>query len=67
MRIHYTRIRCPNNLHAVHDSGVLLPVPHALNLLIPVFRSVLIAVRTDILHLPNQMNPSCPARAIIEA
>jgi len=51
----------------MHDSGILLPVPHPLNLSISVFRSVLTAVRTDMLQLPNQMNPSCPARAIIEA
>ena len=32
MRSDYTRIRYPSNLHAMHDSGILLPVPHHLKL-----------------------------------
>ena len=32
MRSDYTRIRYPNNLLAMHDSGIPLTVPHHLKL-----------------------------------
>jgi hypothetical protein len=66
-RMNYTHIRCPNNRHAMHDSGILWPVLHHLNRLILVFRSIWTAVHTNMLQLPDQMNTSCPARAAVEA